>query len=135
MLPAPGCGLQSGACMRPHCPLHGQSPQLGCKGACGAFACRLAPVQRLETARLLLSLAACSAVMREQLAEDDSKRKELRRELNDLRIKLRRCTLLITPCLSEIIGLPPWAPCMDLTEGLQLICHQLWRMYGSWAFP
>ncbi len=51
---------------------------------------RLAPGQRLEVARLLVGLAAGSAVVREQLAEDAGRRKELRRELNDLRVKIKR---------------------------------------------
>ena len=52
---------------------------------------RLTPVQRLECARLLMGLAAGSAVVREQLAEDDAARKHLRRELHELRVKMKRC--------------------------------------------
>ena len=70
-----------------------------------ARARRLAPAQRLEAARLLQALAACTAVVREQLAEDEAKRKELRRELNDLRLKMRKC-----------------GPALSLHEVFQFIC-------------
>ncbi|KAK9918976.1 hypothetical protein WJX75_008430 [Coccomyxa subellipsoidea] len=50
----------------------------------------LTPVQRVEVARLLLSLASSSSLIRDELEEDAEKKKALRRELNDLRMKIRR---------------------------------------------
>lgn len=45
----------------------------------------------MEVARLLLSLASSSSLIRDELEEDADKKKALRRELNDLRMKIRRC--------------------------------------------
>lgn len=53
--------------------------------------CWCAQVQRVEVARLLLSLASASALIRDELEEDADRKKALRRELNDVRIKIRRC--------------------------------------------
>lgn len=49
-----------------------------------------AQVQRVGVARLLLSLASSSSIVRDELEHDADKRKALRRELNDIRIKMRR---------------------------------------------
>jgi hypothetical protein len=59
-------------------------------------------VQRVEVARLLLSLASSSSLIRDELEEDAEKKKALRRELNDLRIKIRRCAP-ISPLSLQIL--------------------------------
>ncbi len=45
----------------------------------------------MEVARLLVGLAQVSMLVREQLEDDHGERKELRRELHELRMKFKRC--------------------------------------------
>ncbi len=47
-------------------------------------------VQRVEVARLLLSLASSSSLIRDELEEDTKNKKDLRRDLHDLRVKMKR---------------------------------------------
>ncbi|BDA49369.1 probable lysine-specific demethylase 5A at C-terminar half [Coccomyxa sp. Obi] len=50
----------------------------------------LSPVQRVEVARLLLSLASSSSLIRDELEQDAKNKKDLRRDLHDLRVKMKR---------------------------------------------
>lgn len=56
----------------------------------------------MKVARLLLSLASSSSLIRDELEEDAEKKKALRRELNDLRMKIRRCAP-ISPLSLQIL--------------------------------
>lgn len=47
-------------------------------------------VQRVEVARLLLSLASSSSLIRDELEHDAKNKKDLRRDLHDLRVKMKR---------------------------------------------
>ncbi len=54
------------------------------------YAVVLLQVQRVEVARLLLSLASSSSLIRDELEHDAKNKKDLRRDLHDLRVKMKR---------------------------------------------
>lgn len=61
----------------------------GLSGA-GSICSGAVQVQRVQVARLLLSLASSSSLIRDELEHDAKNKKDLRRDLHDLRVKMKR---------------------------------------------
>lgn len=53
--------------------------------------CPVSQGQRIEVVRLLLNLASSTATVRDQLEDDEVRRRDLRRELHEIRVKMKRC--------------------------------------------
>lgn len=94
---------------------------------------RLLQAQRVEVARLLVGLAQLSMLVREQLEDDHGERKELRRELHELRMKFKRCALFLSACVHVKLAV---LLCAANQRCIKRSCPASWQLHMNckhWA--
>lgn len=89
----------------------------------------------MEVARLLVGLAQLSMLVREQLEDDHGERKELRRELHELRMKFKRCAVFPVACMQVMLAV---LLCAATQRCIKMSCPASWQLHKNvtqWVVP